>query len=182
MFREYNIILQSLVQTRDLSTCETYIKMFMFSRKFVSFIVVMMLVFGGDRSVIGSGLICWHCNGKDNVCDADHSGKSIGCDGLFVNDFACAMEQVPGTQEIKKFCQELENTNGLMGCHEVGQDKIKHWVCYCDTDSCNKDKNYGMADISKPGSGNAGVIKVTQLELTISGLFLQSLFFAGGLW
>ncbi|CAL8074077.1 unnamed protein product [Orchesella dallaii] len=82
--------------------------MFMFSRKLVFLIIVMMLVFGGCSV---KGLQCWECSGKDNVCDADHNGGT--CDGE-----TCLLQQVRDKQDYRKFCRG--DVSDFIGCRQEG--------------------------------------------------------------
>ncbi|ODM88236.1 hypothetical protein Ocin01_18446 [Orchesella cincta] len=74
--------------------------MFLFSKKFLSLLVVMALMFGEEEQsaqALGKQTKCWQCSGSDNAfapeCNANHDGESNDC---YSTHSACAMEKVDG--------------------------------------------------------------------------------------
>ncbi|ODM90781.1 hypothetical protein Ocin01_15906 [Orchesella cincta] len=129
--------------------------MFLFSKKFLSLLVVMALMFGEEEQsaqALGKQTKCWQCSGSDSAfapeCNANHDGESNDC---YSTHSACAMEKVDG--KIKKKC-EGNVTQWSENGEEDGKPKcIKNEVCYCnDVDNCNKDKYFGL-------DGGSGGIK-----------------------
>ncbi|CAL8123955.1 unnamed protein product [Orchesella dallaii] len=133
--------------------------MFVFSRKLLLLLVVIALVFRGERHSV-KGLTCWKCKNPDteshftDLCDADHGGEEVEC-GDGTTD-ACALKQLRGKDEYRKYCAKAEEFGDKYGCgYEGNRDPIL--VCHCKTDLCNKDKNFGIGTATdRPGGTPAG--------------------------
>ncbi|CAL8139300.1 unnamed protein product [Orchesella dallaii] len=123
--------------------------MFLFSKKLFFLMVVVSVLFGGERNsaaAAGKFNMCHQCKGDGGThdtppyCDADHSGGELGKYCFLSYSDACFMRK-DSNGLISKGCEhdrrKWKDANGNPKC-------ITNQECYCnDKDFCNRDKNFG---------------------------------------
>ncbi|ODM92012.1 DNA replication licensing factor mcm2 [Orchesella cincta] len=160
ILRKLILITLLIVQQQSQTLCvqpKERRKMFLLSKKFLSLLVAMTLMIGGERHLAeGAMKKCLQCvgNGPDitkPACNAKHEGETQLCPADEGN--ACAMINEGGV--ISKRC-EFDASKWSDNGKDDGNPKCdKNKECYCnDKELCNKAIDFGFDEGT--GGGNGG--------------------------